>query len=80
MIYLETNCESIMLDMDTQEAYANLIEYYDRNKYPTEAQCRKILERMGTPERHTSLRCSDSGQRCASERRSTRKVAVSAFL
>ena len=49
MIYLETNCESIILDMDTQEAYANLVKYYDENKYPTEEQCRKILERMGTP-------------------------------
>ena len=57
MIYLETNCESIMLDMDTQEAYANLIEYYDRNKYPTEAQCRKSLERMGTPE-HVIRHCA----------------------
>lgn len=56
MIYLETNCESIMLDMDTQEAYAELVEYYDRNKYPTEAQCRKILNRMGTPE-HVVRHC-----------------------
>lgn len=29
MVYLETNCESIILDMDTQEAYAELIRYYD---------------------------------------------------
>ena len=27
MVYLETNCESIILDMDTQEAYAELIRY-----------------------------------------------------
>lgn len=49
MVYLETNCESIILDMDTQEAYAELVRYYDENKYPTEEQCRKILDRMGTP-------------------------------
>ncbi len=49
MVYLETNCESIILDMDTQEAYAELIRYYDENKYPTEEQCRRILDRMGTP-------------------------------
>lgn len=49
MIYVETGCRSILLDMDTQESYRELIQYYEENKYPTEEQCRKILDRMGTP-------------------------------
>lgn len=49
MVYVETNCKGIILDMDTQEAYAALISYYNENKYPTEEQCRKIMDRMGTP-------------------------------
>ncbi len=49
MILFETHCESIIYDMDTQEAYANIIKFYNENKYPTEAQCRKMYERFCTP-------------------------------
>ncbi len=49
MIYIETGCRSILLDMDTQESYKELLQYYEENKYPTEEQCRKILDRMSTP-------------------------------
>ncbi len=49
MIRIDTNCEGVTLDMDTQEAYRKLVNYYNENKYPTQEQCDKILERMGTP-------------------------------
>ena len=72
MVYLETNCESIILDMDTQEAYAELIRYYDENKYPTEEQCRRIAGSYGHAGTcRTPLRGCDGDGGEDAERRST---------
>ncbi len=49
MILFETHCESIIYDMDTQEAYANIVRYYNEKRYPDEKQCRKMYDRFGTP-------------------------------
>lgn len=49
MIRMETHCESILYDMDTQEAYQALLEFYRKHKYPDEEQCWRILDRQGTP-------------------------------
>ena len=49
MIRMDTHCESILYDMDTPEAYKELLEYYRTHKYPNEEQCRRILDREGTP-------------------------------
>ena len=49
MIRVDTHCESILYDMDTQEAYKALLEFYRTHKYPNEEQCRRILDREGTP-------------------------------
>ncbi len=49
MVLFETGCEGIIHDMDTQEAYRNILEYYSKNKYPDEEKCYRILSRMETP-------------------------------
>ena len=49
MIRVNTHCESILYDMDTQEAYKELLEFYRKHKYPNEEQCWRILDREGTP-------------------------------
>ena len=49
MIRVDTHCESILYDMDTPEAYKDLLEFYRTHKYPNEEQCRRILDRQGTP-------------------------------
>ena len=48
-IKFDTHCESIIMDMDTPDAYKMLVDYYEAHRYPDEAQCRKILKRMETP-------------------------------
>ncbi len=48
-IRVDTHCRGIILDMDTQEAYRELSDYYSEAKYPDEEQCFKIIERMETP-------------------------------
>ena len=49
MIYVDTNCKSIIMDMDTQEAYSQMVEFFEANRYPTEEQCYRIYERLETP-------------------------------
>ncbi len=49
LIRIDTHCEGIVLDMDTQEAYKRLVEFYNNNRYPDEEQCALILRRMETP-------------------------------
>ena len=49
MVYVDTNCKSITMDMDTPEAYSEILKFYEENKYPTEEQCYKILARVETP-------------------------------
>ena len=49
MIRVDTHCESILYDMDTPEAYKDLLEFYRTHKYPDEEQCQRILDRQGTP-------------------------------
>jgi len=49
MIYVDTSCMSITMDMDTQQAYRELVEFYKTNRYPTKEQCYRILERVETP-------------------------------
>lgn len=49
MIRVDTHCESILYDMDTQEAYKELLEFYRKHKYPNEEQCQRIIDREGTP-------------------------------
>lgn len=56
MSYLDTNCESILMDMDTKEAYEALLEYYENHRIPDEDMCRKIYLRCGTPE-HVIRHC-----------------------
>jgi broad specificity phosphatase PhoE/CTP:molybdopterin cytidylyltransferase MocA len=48
-IKINTHAEGIVMDMDTQEAYSRLVEFYNKNRYPDEEKCRKILKRMETP-------------------------------
>lgn len=48
-IKTETHAEGIVLDMDTQEAYAEILDFYEKNKYPDEEKCWKILHRIQTP-------------------------------
>ena len=49
MIRVDTHCESITMDMDTQEDYASLTDFYELHKYPDKEQCGRILDRVGTP-------------------------------
>lgn len=49
MIRVDTHCESILYDMDTQDAYKELLEFYRKHRFPNEEQCRRILDREGTP-------------------------------
>lgn len=49
MIRMDTHCQSILYDMDTPEAYRELLEFYRKHKYPDEEQCWRILDRYGTP-------------------------------
>ncbi|ARE86858.1 Molybdenum cofactor cytidylyltransferase [Clostridium formicaceticum] len=39
----------ITMDMDTQDDYVNLLEYYLARSIPNEAECRAILKKFGTP-------------------------------
>lgn len=48
-IRVDTHCRGIILDMDTQEAYRQLVDYYEQARYPDEEQCFRIIERMETP-------------------------------
>lgn len=50
MIRVDTHCKGILMDMDTQEAYRELLEYYENVKYPDREQCEKLLAIAGTPE------------------------------
>ncbi|MDD6255372.1 MAG: histidine phosphatase family protein [Eubacteriales bacterium] len=49
MMRVDTHCESITMDMDTQEDYRKLTEFYETHKYPDKEQCQRILDRVGTP-------------------------------
>lgn len=48
-IKISTHAEGIVLDMDTPEAYKNLLNFYNENRYPDEEKCWKIIERIQTP-------------------------------
>lgn len=49
MIKADTHCRSILYDMDTKQDYRELLEFYRTHKYPSEEQCWRILNRIGTP-------------------------------
>lgn len=68
-VRIDTHAEGITLDMDTPEAYENLLGFYDKNKYPDEEKCWKILYRMQTPS-HVVRHClavADTGIAIAEE-------------
>ena len=68
-IRIETHAEGITLDMDTPEAYEQLLEFFEKNKYPDEEKCWKILHRMQTPS-HVVRHClavADTGIAIAEE-------------
>ena len=68
-IRIDTHAEGITLDMDTPEAYSKLLEFYEKNKYPDEEKCWKILYRMQTPS-HVLRHClavADTGIAIAEE-------------
>ncbi len=68
-IRIDTHAEGITLDMDTPEAYENLLEFFEKNKYPDEEKCWKILHRMQTPS-HVVRHClavADTGIAIAEE-------------
>lgn len=48
-VKINTHAQGIVLDMDTQEAYSEILDFYEKNKYPDEEKCWKILHRMQTP-------------------------------
>ncbi len=49
MIRVDTHCRGILLDMDTQEAYREMLNYYHESRWPDEEQCRRILNYVDTP-------------------------------
>lgn len=49
MVRFDTHCDSMLLDMDTPEAYRELTEYYEAHRFPDRAQCDRIFERSETP-------------------------------
>ncbi|KNZ43426.1 DVU_1551 family NTP transferase [Acetobacterium bakii] len=49
MIKAETECEAVVMDMDTPEDYKELVAYYDKAQIPEAALCIKTLDKYNTP-------------------------------
>ncbi|MGN1350414.1 MAG: DVU_1551 family NTP transferase [Anaerovoracaceae bacterium] len=49
MIRFPTHAEGIVRDMDTPAAYEDMLAFYEKNRFPDEEKCWKILKRMETP-------------------------------
>ena len=45
----DTHCSTILMDMDTPEAYNDIVIAYKNNQFPNEEQCFKIYDRCETP-------------------------------
>ncbi len=49
IFYFDTHCSTILMDMDTPEAYRDIVTAYKQNQFPDEEQCFKIYDRCETP-------------------------------
>lgn len=49
IFYFDTHCSTILMDMDTPEAYNDIVTAYKNNQFPNEEQCFKIYDRCETP-------------------------------